>query len=160
MLKYFRKYFRFRGDIHEIRFFFVTISGAQYPEINWFPGNNRRKFSKKTTFVNIPLKLGKNQQIYSEIFWHISGYCAPEVKFREKNSNFLFLNSYKSFKTEYIYKNQLWTICTYKGLWFEGKIMGSSKDHFLDFRVSLPGSKKYIREYLRENEIFFKNILG
>ena len=38
--------------------------------------------------------------------------------------------------------------------------MGSSKDHFLDFRVSLPGSRKYIREYLRENEIFFKNILG
>jgi len=38
--------------------------------------------------------------------------------------------------------------------------MGSSKDHFLEFRVSLPGSRKYIREYLRENEIFFKNILG
>ena len=34
--------------------------------------------------------------------------------------------------------------------------MGSSKDHFLDFRVSLPGSQKYIREYLRENEICFK----
>jgi len=38
--------------------------------------------------------------------------------------------------------------------------MGSSKDHFLDYRVSLPGSRKYIREYLRENEIFIKNILG
>ena len=34
--------------------------------------------------------------------------------------------------------------------------MGSSKDHFLDFRVLLPGSQKYFREYLSENE----NILG
>ena len=42
----------------------------------------------------------------------------------------------------------------------KAKKMRSSKDHFLDFRVSLPGSKKYIHEYLRENEIFFKNILG
>ena len=38
--------------------------------------------------------------------------------------------------------------------------MGSSKDHFLDFRVSLPGSQKYIREYLQKNKTFFKNILG
>ena len=38
--------------------------------------------------------------------------------------------------------------------------MGSSKDHFPDFRVSLPGSRKYIREYLRENEIFSKNFWG
>jgi len=34
--------------------------------------------------------------------------------------------------------------------------MGSSKDHFLDFQVLLPGSQKYFREYLCENE----NILG
>ena len=97
------------------------ISGYCYPEINWFlsnntrycdleinlfPGNNTRKFSKKTTFDNIPSNLGKNQQIYSEIFgtfpgivtqklidfWVtipgnqlISGYCAPEVEFCEKN---------------------------------------------------------------------------
>ena len=40
------------------------------------------------------------------------------------------------------------------------KNMGSSKDHFCNFRVSLPLSLKYFREYLRENEIFFKNILG
>ena len=32
------------------------------------------------------------------------------------------------------------------------KKMGSSKDHFLDFQVSWPGSQKYFREYLRENE--------
>ena len=38
--------------------------------------------------------------------------------------------------------------------------MGSSKDHFLDFRVLLPGSQKYFREYLRENENIFENILG
>ena len=38
--------------------------------------------------------------------------------------------------------------------------MGSSKDHFLDFRVSLPGSQKYFHEYLRENENIFVNILG
>jgi len=38
--------------------------------------------------------------------------------------------------------------------------MGSSKDNFLDFRVWLPGSRKYIREYLRENEIFCKNYFG
>ena len=38
--------------------------------------------------------------------------------------------------------------------------MGSSKDHFLDFRVLLPGSQKYFREYLCENENIFKNILG
>ena len=36
------------------------------------------------------------------------------------------------------------------------KKMGSSKDPFLDFRVLLPGSQKYFREYLCENE----NILG
>ena len=38
--------------------------------------------------------------------------------------------------------------------------MGSSKDHFLDFWVLLPGSQKYFREYLCENENIFKNILG
>jgi len=38
--------------------------------------------------------------------------------------------------------------------------MGSSKDHFCNFRVLLPGSWKYFREYLRENENIFKNILG
>ena len=38
--------------------------------------------------------------------------------------------------------------------------MGSSKDHFLDFRVLLPGSQKYFREYLRENENIFENNLG
>jgi len=39
--------------------------------------------------------------------------------------------------------------------------MGSSKDHFLDFRVLLPGSPKYFREYLCEHEEKkFKNILG
>ena len=38
--------------------------------------------------------------------------------------------------------------------------MGSSKDHFLDFRVLLPGSQKYFREYLCENKNIFKNILG
>ena len=53
MLKYFRKYFCFRRDIHEIRFFhgdfWVTvpgnklISGYCYPEINWFPNNNTQK---------------------------------------------------------------------------------------------------------------------
>ena len=38
--------------------------------------------------------------------------------------------------------------------------MGSSKDHFLDFRVLLPGSQQYFREYLCENENIFENILG
>ena len=38
--------------------------------------------------------------------------------------------------------------------------MGSSKDHFLDLRVFLPGSQKYFREYLCENENIFENILG
>jgi len=38
--------------------------------------------------------------------------------------------------------------------------MGSSKDHFLDYRVLLPGSQKYLHEYLVENENIFKNILG
>ena len=40
------------------------------------------------------------------------------------------------------------------------KKMGSSKDHFLDFRVLLPGSQKYFREYLCENKNIFENILG
>ena len=59
--------------------FWVTIPRNQFiseycdPEINWFPGNNTRKFSKKTTFVNIPWNLGKNQQIYSEIFGTFPG---------------------------------------------------------------------------------------
>ena len=35
------------------------------------------------------------------------------------------------------------------------KKMGSSKDHFFYLRVTLPGSQKCIREYLRENEIFW-----
>jgi len=48
----------------------------------------------------------------------------------------------------------------YIGLWLEGKKMGSSKDHFCNLHVSLPGSRKNIREYLCENEIFFKNNLG
>ena len=42
--------------------------------------------------------------------------------------------------------------------WFfiSSKKMGSSKNHFLNLRASLPGSRKYTHEYLREN----KNILG
>ena len=110
-LKYFRKYFRYRGDIHEIRFFRSDfrgtipgnqlISGYCYPEINWFPsnkipgnqfisgycdpeinlfpGNNTRKFSKKTTFVNIPWNLGKNHQIYSEIFGTFPGIVTRKL---------------------------------------------------------------------------------
>jgi len=38
--------------------------------------------------------------------------------------------------------------------------MGSSKNSFADFRLLLPGSQKYFREYLRENENIFGNILG
>ena len=84
-------------------------SGYCDPEINWFPGNDTQTFSKKTTFVNIPWNLGKNQQIYSEIFSTfpgivtrklsdfretlpgnqlISGYCARKVKICDKNSEF------------------------------------------------------------------------
>ena len=37
--------------------------------------------------------------------------------------------------------------------------MGSSKDHFCNLRVLLPGCK-YFREYLRENKNIFENILG
>jgi len=111
--------------------------------------------------VNIPWNLGKNQQIYTEIFGTYPGIVPRKWNFMKKIRIFLFLNSYKSFKTEYIYKNQLWTICTYIGLWFEVlKKMGSSKDHFLDFRVFLPGSQKYFREYLCENKNIFKTILG
>ena len=40
------------------------------------------------------------------------------------------------------------------------KKMGSTKDNFFYFWVSLPGSKKYFREYLRENENIYENILG
>ena len=65
-------------------------------------------------------------------FWLISGNCYPEIdrfpgiitrrsNLEKKTWFFFILNSYKSFITEYIYKNQLWTICTYIGLWFEGK---------------------------------------
>jgi len=55
-----------------------------------------------------------------------------------------------------MYTNQLWTICTYMELWFEGKKMGSSKNCFLDFRVS--GSQKYFCEYLCESKNIFENI--
>ena len=110
------KYFRYRRVIHEIRFIFVSISG--------FQGNDTRTFSKKTTFVNIPWNLGKNQQIFAEIlgtflgivirklidFWVtipgsqlISGYRNPEVKFCEKIQIFLFLNSWTTFKTDITY---------------------------------------------------------
>ena len=37
--------------------------------------------------------------------------------------------------------------------------MGSSKNCFLNWRVLLPGSRKYFLEYLRENENIFENIL-
>ena len=38
--------------------------------------------------------------------------------------------------------------------------MGSSKDHFCNFRVLLPGSWKYFCEYLRASVNFFKSIWG
>ena len=47
--------------------------------------------------------------------------------------------------------------------WFmvlKEKKIGSSKNHFCNLRVLLPGNQKYIHEYLRESEIIFKNILG
>ena len=46
------------------------------------------------------------------------------------------------------------------GLWFEVKKMGATKDHFFDFRVSLPGSQKYFCEYLRENENILRYCSG
>ena len=42
----------------------------------------------------------------------------------------------------------------------KAKKIASSKDHFCNLRVSLPGGCKYFREYLRENENIFENILG
>ena len=90
----------------------------------------------------------------------ISRYCYPEMEFCKKTWIFFILNSYKSFKTECIYKNQLWTICTNIGYDLKAKKMGSSEDHFLDFRVSLPGSRKYIREYLHEMKYFSKIFWG
>ena len=54
-------------------------SGYCDPEINWFPGNDTRTFSKKTTFVNIPWNLGKNQKIYSEIIGTFLGIVTRKL---------------------------------------------------------------------------------
>ena len=72
----------------------------------------------------------RQQEKYLGSLSFLFGLC-PEVELREKNLNFFYLNCYKSFKTEYIYKNQLWTIWTYIGLWFEGKKNGVIKGPFL-----------------------------
>ena len=40
------------------------------------------------------------------------------------------------------------------------KMMGLSKDHFCNLRVSIPGGWKYFREYLCESKNIFKNIVG
>ena len=139
MLKYFRKYFRFRGDIHKIRFFCSDfwgtlpekqlISGYCDPEINWFPSKNTQKFSKKTTFVNIPWNLGKNQQISSEIFITFPGIVTrklidfrvlcPGSEILRKKFVFFIFNSCTTFKTDYIYKNHLWLLSTCLGLWLK-----------------------------------------
>ena len=59
--------------------------------------------------------------------WPISRYHYREVKFRGKNN------------TKYIHKNQVWTICTYIGLWFEGnKIWGHLRTVFLTTRYCYP----------------------
>jgi len=99
--------------------------------------------------------------------WKSSGYHNPEISQLLGNNTrmwnnfqvsflkkFIFL-SFTTFKTEYIYKISYgWLLRL--GFWFEVKKMGSSMDHFLNFRVSLPVSQKYFREYLYENA----NILG
>ena len=98
----------------------------------------------------------------------ISGWQYPEVgrfpgivtrrsNFEEKKTwIFFILNSYKSFKTEYIYTNQLWTICTYIELWFEGKIhWGHLRTIFATSRYQeveniswiSPWKRKYFRKY-------------
>ena len=133
--------------------FFVLTFG-------WFPGIVTRKLADFQ--VTIPGN------------WPISGYCYLEIdQFPRDNTwksvdfqvllpggqilgkklEILIFNSYKSFKTEYtgIYKNQLWTTCTYIGLWFEGK----KKWGHLRIIFWTSGYRKYIREYLRENEIFW-----
>ena len=91
---------------------YKIISGYCYSEINLFPGIVTWKS------IDFRVTIPRNQLI--------SGYCAPELKwnFAKKNRIFLFLNSCTTFKTEYIYKNQLWTICKYIGLWFEVKKNG------------------------------------
>ena len=48
-------------------------------------------------------------------------------------------------------KSQVWTVSAYIELGFESEKMGSSKNSFPDIGVSLPGSRKYFCEYLREN---------
>ena len=60
-----------------------------------------------------------------------------------------------NFKTEYIYKNQLWTICTYMGLWFEGNKMGSSKNCFLGSSMNCFLDSRY---HYQEVENIFANI--
>ena len=69
--------------------------------------------------LGIHIILLTNCDFWFVMFWGpiinrpISGDHYPEVGFRGKNSKFFIFKSYESFKTEYIYKNQLSAICTY-----------------------------------------------
>ena len=115
-------------------------SGAQYPEINWFPSIVTRKS------INFRVTIPRNQLI--------SGYHDPEVKFRQ--FLFLFLNSCTTFKTDYIYKNHLsLLLSTCLGLWLEVlKKWGHLRIIFLTSRYRDPEVKNIFVNISAKTKIF------
>ena len=80
-------------------------------------------------------------------------YRDPEVRFRGNISTAIP-------PLKLIINTKITYGCLVHALVYDLKLkkMGSSKDHFLDFRVLLPRSQKYFREYLCENKNIFENI--
>ena len=99
-------------------FAFRSIAGYGYPEIDQFSGNNTWRL------VDFRVLLPRNWSISGKDTWKSINFqiSLPGGQILwEKNPKFKFLISYKNFKSEYKYKNQLWTVCTYIGLGFESK---------------------------------------
>jgi len=96
----------------------LTISGDHNPEVVQLLGDNIWRLHNFQ--VSLPRSYATFGLQYLEIV-QFPGIVIQKWIFAKKMINFLILNSYKSFKTEYIYKNHIWLIGTCLGLWFEGK---------------------------------------
>ena len=146
-------FFFSRVDIHENSVFSKQFPGKDTQTLNNFQASLPGYFS--TSINNIQR-------------FKITGYCYLYISQLPGNDTWKLRNvlvsvlvgwiSWKKIKN--LFKNQLWSIFTCIDLWVQAQKMGSSKHHFCNLRVSLPGDWKYFREYLCENKNISENILG
>jgi len=95
-------------------------------------------------------------------FGRFSGLVTRRSNFKKKTWNVLILNSYKSFKTEYIYTkiNCGLYVHTYIGLWFEGKKRGHLRTIFSTSGYRYPEVRNIFANISAKTKYFSKIFWG